>query len=142
MNSPVDRKSLVILHAALVFGCTTFMGVAGFLWYGGTVPLVPGTPILSFTGVALAAVLVPLSFPVFRTLLARGLAQAPEDLPAGIRTACIAQWAIVEVACFLNTLLFLFGADLLALGAAVFTWGVLIALAPTRERWDRWMTGV
>ncbi|MBS1582003.1 MAG: hypothetical protein JST66_07390 [Bacteroidetes bacterium] len=141
MTPPTDRRSLAFLHLALCLGCAFFLGVIGWLWREGTVPVMDqaGLPSLHWTGPVLAAVLVPGAFTVFRTLLARAVpTPSAEALGAAVRNACIVHWALLEGAVFANAVLFLLQADLLALGTAVAALAVLALRAPTPARWARW----
>lgn len=144
MNPPTDRRSLAFLHLALCLGCAFFLGVISWLWRDGTVPLLgpAGLPVLSWAGPVLAAVLVPVAFTVFRTLLARAAAApSAEALGIAVRNACITHWALLEGAVFANGVLFLLQADLLALGTAGVALAVLALRAPTPARWARWQEG-
>lgn len=140
MDQESERRSLTIIHLALVMGCIMFFGVA---WSMG--PLDNTAPeladVFSIVGTA-ALMLVPVSFAVLRRKLREGHAYFHD--PSGrarLRAALILHYALIEVPCMLNIVLLLMTGGMLHAWLALACLAVLALRAPTSTRIQAW-TGI
>lgn len=137
MDQGSERRSLTIIHLALMMGCIMFLGVA---WSMG--PLDAPTPELTalYTGVGTAALLlIPLSFVVLRRKLREGsFLLHDNNSRARLRAALIMHYVLIEAPCMLNIVLLMWTGAMLHAWLALACLSVLALRAPTPARVQAW----
>ena len=139
MTTGEELRQLRIIHLSLCIGCLLLLVVLGFLSVQGQVPSAPEwAPALHLLGPVSLGLLV-VSFALFRK---KFILLGTTPSPAGdLRAALILHWALIELPCLLNALIFHLTGSLAALGCAGLALMVLVLRHPSPARVQRWSTG-
>lgn len=150
--TPISQltRACQIIVGTLVAGPCLFLAVVYFLGPQGAIP---GTPILTYTALALGAIVLVTSVLVPRLVIASGrrrIVRAKTDVSSSkpverdadlaliFRTQLIVGAALLEGACNFAVIVYLLERNLLAVGVTLALLIALIARFPTGSRVEQW----
>ncbi len=133
-------KSLNLIHIAMLVGLVVFFGFAYLLIETGDFPsdIAPETQyMLSTSGILIAIAAIPLAFYIFslRAKRARQTANPAEKLEI-YKSAVILKLALIELAGFTNSILFLVSGDQQSMYLGIMTLLVMLVARPSENQFN------